>query len=598
MFNLIETQQALKGLPLPDVMKYANGNNPTVPSYLALSELQRRKQIEDTSAAFYGQPPTVKEQIESGLTALPQGQVNPTQAPQGVNPTAMPPQLAPSPNMPPPMANPTAAPAGVQPNAAPPRMMAEGGLSNLPLPHMFRQTSYADGGIVYFDEGTGDKTVEEARKEQLASDRGALINNLKKFGAASMDVLTLPGRGLLGAVNSAVIRPARAITGADIPYIAGDHPEILDSMTPFYDQIRKAEEAKAKQDAKPVQKADSGVYDREDAAAGAVNKVKPTAVPPNPNTQASNTSSALITQPTTAKPPTTAEFKSQFDTSKMGKLQTPEEVYAEKQGIKALTGVSDDPMKDIKERYAKLEAKRAGQEAQDPYDNLMARLSSFAQAKPTSGFGVQMAASSDAGQKLQKEQEALRDKQATEMNALQAGIAKEDDARKRGDAKGIEDAIAKQKDAQFKLYELVNQEKTAAATWENAQTNKAKLPFEEMAARAHLVQAQRGHAPNAIQSLEALYKTNPDLAKMYLGQGKVGTMTLEEAYKAVATDPKNMGLTDAQKQQKATELHRWAAGQNVPKTMTMADVKTTAKNSGKSEQEVMDMAKKNGYTIQ
>jgi hypothetical protein len=30
----------------------------------------------------------------------------------------------------------------------------------------------------------------------------------------------------------------------------------------------------------------------------------------------------------------------------------------------------------------------------------------------------------------------------------------------------------------------------------------------------------------------------------------------------------------------------------------MADVKTTAKNSGKSEQEVMDMAKKNGYTIQ
>jgi hypothetical protein len=255
-------------------------------------------------------------------------------------------------------------------------------------------------------------------------------------------------------------------------------------------------------------------------------------------------------------------------------------------------------MKDIKERYAKLEEKRAKQEEQDPYDNLMARLSSFAQAKPTSGFGVQMAASSDAGQKLQKEQDALRDKQATEMNALQSGIAKEDDARKRGDAKGIEDAIAKQKDAQFKLYELANQEKTSAAAYENAQTNKAKLPFEEMSARAHLVQAQRGHAPNAIQSLEALYKTNPDLAKMYLGQGKVGTMTLEEAYKAVATDPKNMGLTDAQKQQKATELHRWAAGQNAPKTMSMADVKTTAKNSGKSEQEVMDMAKKNGYTIQ
>jgi len=596
MFNLIETQQALKGLPLPDVMKYANGNNPTVPSYLALSELQRRKQIEDTSAAFYGQPPTVKEQIESGLTALPQGQVNPTQAPQGVNPTAMPPQLAPSPNMPPPMANPTAAPAGVQPNAAPPRMMAEGGLSNLPLPHMFRQTSYADGGIVYFAEGTGDKTVEEARKEQLASDRESFLDSLNRAGAAAKDVVSLPGRAVAGILNTG-IRGVRAVTGSDIPYIYGHDPSLTESMTPYYDKIRAADEAKAKLAAKPVQKADPDVYDREDAGA---NKVKPNAVPTNPNKQASNTSSAQINKnpaPPVA-PPKAAEFKSQFDTSQMGKIQTPEEVYAQQQGIRALTGVSSDPMKDIKERYAKLEEKRAKQEEQDPYDNLMARLSSFAQAKPTSGFGVQMAASSDAGQKLQKEQDALRDKQATEMNALQAGIAKEDDARKRGDAKGIEDAIAKQKDAQFKLYELANQERTSAASYMNAQTNASELPIKQQQANAQTIQAQRGHAPNAIQSLEALYKTNPDLAKMYLGQGKVGTMTLEEAYKAVVTDPRNMGLTDAQKQQKATELHRWAAGQNTPKTMTMADVKTTAKNSGKSEQEVMDMAKKNGYTIQ
>jgi len=494
------------------------------------------------------------------------------------------------------MANPTAAPAGVQPNAAPPRMMAEGGLSNLPLPHMFRQTSYADGGIVYFAEGTGDKTVEEARKEQLASDRESFLDSLNRAGAAAKDVVSLPGRAVAGILNTG-IRGVRAVTGSDIPYIYGHDPSLTESMTPYYDKIRAADEAKAKLAAKPVQKADPDVYDREDAGA---NKVKPNAVPTNPNKQASNTSSAQINKnpaPPVA-PPKAAEFKSQFDTSQMGKIQTPEEVYAQQQGIRALTGVSSDPMKDIKERYAKLEEKRAKQEEQDPYDNLMARLSSFAQAKPTSGFGVQMAASSDAGQKLQKEQDALRDKQATEMNALQAGIAKEDDARKRGDAKGIEDAIAKQKDAQFKLYELANQERTSAASYMNAQTNASELPIKQQQANAQTIQAQRGHAPNAIQSLEALYKTNPDLAKMYLGQGKVGTMTLEEAYKAVVTDPRNMGLTDAQKQQKATELHRWAAGQNTPKTMTMADVKTTAKNSGKSEQEVMDMAKKNGYTIQ
>jgi len=587
MFNLIETQQALKGLPLPDVLKYANGNNPTVPSYLALSELQRRKQIEDTSSAFYGQPPTVKEQIESGLTALPQGQVNPTQAPQGVNPTAMPPQLAPSPNMPPPMANPTAAPAGVQPNAAPPRMMAEGGLSNLPLPHMFRQTSYANGGIVYY--GDPEKNPDEEQQVKTSRFQQMLPENLKANNQRQKEYLdrnqgyrdlleaNKRGPGLFGQATAEEIARNDAELKAADDRLRGRKPLGIDQNQMTAQDMQEGSDARS--------------------------KVQPMAIPANPNKQASNTSSAQINKNPAppvvpVAPPKAAEFKSQFDTSQIGKVQTPEEVYAQQQGIKALTGVSSDPMKDIKERYAKLEEKRAKQEEQDPYDNLMARLSSFAQAKPTSGFGVQMAASSDTGQKLQKEQDALRDKQATEMNALQAGIAKEDDARKRGDAKGIEDAIAKQKDAQFKLYELANQERTSAASYMNAQTNASELPIKQQQANAQTIQAQRGHAPNAIQSLEALYKTNPDLAKMYLGQGKVGTMTLEEAYKAVVTDPRNMGLTDAQKQQKATELHRWAAGQNAPKTMTMADVKTTAKNSGKSEQEVMDMAKKNGYTIQ
>jgi hypothetical protein len=533
MFNLIETQQALKGLPLPDVLKYANGNNPTVPSYLALSELQRRKQIEDTAGAFYGQPPTVKEQIESGLTALPQGQVNPTQAPQGVNPTAMPPQLAPSPNMPPPMANPTVAPAGVQPNAAPPRMMAEGGLSNLPLPHMFRQTSYADGGIVYF--GDPAKNPDEEQQVKTSRFQQMLPENLKADNQRQKEYLdrnqgyrdlleaNKRGPGLFGQAT------AEEIARNDAELKAAD------------DRLRGR-----KTDVPQI-----GGYVSDSEQIAEQKKIKPTAVPANPNKQASNTGSALVKPPA---PPAMAEFKSQFDTSKMGKIETPEQIYAQQQGIQALAGVSNDPMKDIKERYAKLEEKRAKQEAQDPYDNLMATLSAFAQAKPTSGFGVQMGVGADAGFKMQKEQDALRDKQATEMNALQAGIAKEDDARKRGNAKGVEDAIAKQKDAQFKLYELANQEKTSAAAYENAQTNKAKLPFEEMSARAHLVQAQRGHAPNAIQSLEALYKTNPELAKMYMGQGKVGVMTLEEAYKSVNADIRNNSLSEAQKVQKARDL--------------------------------------------
>jgi ABC-type branched-subunit amino acid transport system ATPase component len=197
-------------------------------------------------------------------------------------------------------------------------------------------------------------------------------------------------------------------------------------------------------------------------------------------------------------------------------------------------------MKDIKDRYAKLEGKRAAQEAEDPTNRLMARLSSFAMAAPEKGFGYQGAVSYEAGEKMQREQEALRDKQAVEMNALQLSIAKEDDARKRGNAKEITQAIADQKAAKFKIAELRNQEinsfanMTQAETGRfNAQTNAAELPIKQQTSNAQLISAQRGHAPNAIQSLESLYARNPELAKLYLGQGKVGVMTLEEAYKAV-----------------------------------------------------------------
>ena len=82
--NLIQIQDRLKSLPNdPRVMQmltsYANGQNPQVPPYLALGELNRRKVlIEEQQAAAAGQPPggTVKDQIQqqAGVMALKQGQ--------------------------------------------------------------------------------------------------------------------------------------------------------------------------------------------------------------------------------------------------------------------------------------------------------------------------------------------------------------------------------------------------------------------------------------------------------------------------------------------------------------------------------------------
>jgi hypothetical protein len=89
MYNLIEIQSALKGLRPEEVMKYANGTNPQVPAYLALSELNRRKQLQDTASAFYGEPQSVKDQLASSLTRAPAG-VDPTVAPAQVNPATVP----------------------------------------------------------------------------------------------------------------------------------------------------------------------------------------------------------------------------------------------------------------------------------------------------------------------------------------------------------------------------------------------------------------------------------------------------------------------------------------------------------------------------
>jgi hypothetical protein len=257
---------------------------------------------------------------------------------------------------------------------------------------------------------------------------------------------------------------------------------------------------------------DSDASEQADRMTG--NKVLPTAVPANPNKQASNTGSALVKPP--APPALGGEFKSQFDTSQMGKIQSPEEVYAQQQKIRALTGVSEDPLAQARERTAKLEAKYAKDSEDDSRAGLMSILRGYAKAgseHPERGFGYAAASGSESSAKFDKEMNELRNNQMKEITTIKNLQDKEDDARKRGDAKGIEDAIAKQKDAQFKLYELANQEKTASAAYENAQTNKAKLPFEEMAARAHLNQSAASlmHArrPTSEEFAYQMYKTDP-----------------------------------------------------------------------------------------
>ena len=205
--NLIQIQEHLKDLPTQAIMSYANGQNPQVPPYMALGEMNRRKAMEQRAA----QAPdsSVKEKLESELsqqTALPgigQGmnmRINPAGMPPPM-PAAQPqmaPKMQPMPVQPaarpmPPqqMAKPGGIPAGAP-------GMAAGGLAELPVrKDIF---NYAPGGIVAFaDEGLVPAAVsdESVASGGAAPDTSAGIDELPVGLANKIMADRLAGRSNL-----------------------------------------------------------------------------------------------------------------------------------------------------------------------------------------------------------------------------------------------------------------------------------------------------------------------------------------------------------------------------------------------------------------
>jgi hypothetical protein len=113
--NIIKLQNELKSVPDDALIGYVQNPTGNVPSYLALSELQRRKDMRAKYQAQQAPQSSVAEDL--GQQAQPQ--------PQGI--AAMSPQQAP---------------------------VAEQGVAGLPIPdQMFSGQGMATGGIVAFDEG-------------------------------------------------------------------------------------------------------------------------------------------------------------------------------------------------------------------------------------------------------------------------------------------------------------------------------------------------------------------------------------------------------------------------------------------------------------
>ena len=178
--NLIQIQEHLKDLPTQAIMGYANGQNPEVPPYMALGEMNRRKAMEQRAAQA---PDTsVKEKLESELSqqiALPgvgQGmnmRINPAGMPPAM-PAAQP-QMAPQmPRMPiQPAARPMPPQQMAQPGSIPAGApgMAAGGLAELPVrKDIF---NYTPGGIVAFADEDNNQLVLPPGTPYDASESGA-----------------------------------------------------------------------------------------------------------------------------------------------------------------------------------------------------------------------------------------------------------------------------------------------------------------------------------------------------------------------------------------------------------------------------------------
>ena len=124
--NIIKIQDQLKNVPDSTLVGYVQNPTGQVPTYLALSELQRRKEMRaNYQARKQPEQKTVAEDLvqesEPGIGALPAGQ--PMQ--QAMQP---PPEM-------------------------PMEQMAQGGLADLDTGNMYDESNYANGGIVAFGDG-------------------------------------------------------------------------------------------------------------------------------------------------------------------------------------------------------------------------------------------------------------------------------------------------------------------------------------------------------------------------------------------------------------------------------------------------------------
>ena len=196
--NIIKLQNELKGIPDQALIGYVQNPTGEVPTYLALSELQRRKTMREK----YQQQQAPETTVAEDLAAPPPME-------QGIASAA-------------PQASMRQAP------MVPPQRMAEGGVAALDTGDMYDEQNFATGGIVAFDEGGEIKNNPDGGGVKY--DDGTIGYPIGGYVApAVMGAGRLGARGLSYLKNKALGTPK--VTGPTMNLPTGAVTPVLEAGT-------------------------------------------------------------------------------------------------------------------------------------------------------------------------------------------------------------------------------------------------------------------------------------------------------------------------------------------------------------------------------
>lgn len=419
MQNLVKIQEELKNVPLQAVMAYVNGRNPMVPPYLALTELNRRKQVQQSAQAQQAQPQaTVKDQIQqqAGIMALQ------NQRAQAGTENMMQKAMA----VPQPGAVPANAPVQGAPAQAPTVQAAEGGLMSARIsPAMFNRNNFAGGGIVAFAGPDGssveDKELTDEEKKALAENEylqrsraladlpSALVRGIEKYNPFTG---TAYREGIKRFVNQPVEDQAKEFRKASM------RPEGAPSAIPTATERQAAADTKAAQDLANF-----------DAATAAFEKERAAAVP----SVVAKAPGAPAGAPVAVAPK-----------AGLPALKAPSDLYGDEadklQKLKERFGVKDNITTESDKMLADLKARIQEQRGQQGIEAIGQAMAEGAKGKKwyeaASGFGKGYFDTT-------AKQRELNNKQDEAFLNYQTAKEKEDDARRRGNVKDVVEAADK-----------------------------------------------------------------------------------------------------------------------------------------------------------